>query len=58
MNELENSSWHEAPSNLTPEQKAALSNTQDQIAKKFIAMKAFNDNIDADGIGKLVTKTK
>ncbi len=58
MSELENSSWHEAPSNLTPEQETALSNTQDQIAKKFIAMKAFNDNIESDGIGKLLTKNK
>ena len=58
MNELENSSWHEAPANLSLEQKTALSNTQDQIAKKFIALKAFNDNIDSDGIGKLLTKNK
>lgn len=58
MSELENSSWHEAPSDLTPEQETALSNTQDQIAKRFIAMKAFNDNIDSDGIGKLLTKNK
>ena len=58
MSELENSSWHEAPSDLTPEQETALSNAQDQIAKRFIAMKAFNDNIDSDGIGKLLTKNK
>ncbi len=58
MNELENSSWHEAPANLSLEQKTALSNTQDQIAKKFIALKAFNDNVDSDGIGKLLTKNK
>ena len=58
MNELENSSLHEAPANLSLEQKTALSNTQDQIAKKFIALKAFNDNIDSDGIGKLLTKNK
>ena len=58
MNELENSSWHEAPANLSLEQKTALSNTQDQIAKKFIALKAFKDNIDSEGIGKLLTKNK
>ena len=58
MRELENSSWHEAPSDLTPEQETALSNTQDQIAKRFIAMKAFNDNINSDGIGKLLTSNK
>lgn len=58
MSELENSSWHEAPSDLTPEQETALSSTQDQIAKRFIAMKAFNDNIESDGIGKLLTTNK
>ena len=58
MEELENSSWHEAPENLSPEQKLQLSNVQDQIARKFIARKAFDENVESDGIGKLIGKNK
>ena len=58
MEELENSSWHEAPENLSPEQKLQLSNVQDQIARKFIARKAFDENVNSDGIGKLIGREK
>lgn len=58
MEELENSSWHEAPEGLTQDQEQMLTKVQDDIAKKYIANKAFNDNVDSDGIGKLINKSK
>jgi len=56
MEEMVNSSWHESPSGLTTEQEGKLKEYQDLVGRKYIAQKAFDDNVDSDGIGKLIGK--
>ena len=56
MEQMVNSSWHESPSGLTPDQEGKLKEYQDLVGKKYIAQKAFDDNVDSDGIGKLIAR--